>query len=74
MGNILKNIDYIPKAHERHWISIFSNFDVLIPQNIEEQQKIGLYFKQLDNLISISEQELNEYKRLKKCMLQKMFC
>jgi type I restriction enzyme S subunit len=74
MGNILKNIDYIPKAHERHWISIFSNFDVLIPQNIKEQQKIGKYFKQLDNLITLATQELNEYKRLKKCMLQKMFC
>jgi type I restriction enzyme S subunit len=73
MGNILKNIDYIPKAHERHWISIFSNFDVLIPQNIEEQQKIGSYFKQLDQLISISEQELNGYKELKKSMMQKLF-
>jgi type I restriction enzyme S subunit len=49
------------------------NFIVKVP-SLEEQQKIGLYFKQLDNLISISEQELNEYKRLKKCMLQKMFC
>jgi type I restriction enzyme S subunit len=49
------------------------NARVIVP-SLEEQQKIGLYFKQLDNLISLSEQELNEYKRLKKCMLQKMFC
>jgi type I restriction enzyme S subunit len=52
---------------------LVGNTNIIIP-SLEEQQKIGLYFKQLDNLISISEQELNEYKRLKKCMLQKMFC
>jgi type I restriction enzyme S subunit len=51
-----------------------ANMRLMMPKTLEEQQKIGLYFKQLDNLISISEQELNEYKRLKKCMLQKMFC
>jgi restriction endonuclease S subunit len=52
---------------------LVGNTNIIIP-NLEEQQKIGSYFKQLDNLISISEQELNEYKHLKKCMLQKMFC
>jgi type I restriction enzyme S subunit len=51
-----------------------ANMRLMMPKTLEEQQKIGSYFKQLDNLISISEQELNEYKRLKKCMLQKMFC
>jgi type I restriction enzyme S subunit len=48
-------------------------FEFLMPK-IEEQTKIAKYFTTLDNLISITTQELNEYKRLKKCMLQKMFC
>jgi type I restriction enzyme S subunit len=39
----------------------------------EEQKKIGQYLDNLDNLISITTQELNGYKELKKCMLQKMF-
>jgi type I restriction enzyme S subunit len=52
----------------------FDELMIDLPIDIEEQKKIATYFKSIDNLISLSEQELNEYKRLKKCMLQKMFC
>ena len=38
-----------------------------------EQVKIGEYFSNLDNLIIINRQKCNIYKKLKKCMLQKMF-
>lgn len=52
MYNILKNVRYIPRGHERHWISMFSKFAVRIP-NIGEQQKIGSFFKHLDELITL---------------------
>ena len=39
----------------------------------EEQQKIGAYFKQLDNLITLHQRKCDETKELKKYMLQKMF-
>lgn len=51
--NVLQNIDYIPATHERHWISIFSNFEVLVPKRKKEQQQIGTYFRNLDHLITL---------------------
>ena len=50
--NVLKNIDYKSVTHERHWISIFSKMSVLFP-SCKEQEKIGAYFKSLDNLITL---------------------
>ena len=41
--------------------------------SIEEQQKIGDYFKQLDTLITLHQRKCDETKKLKKFMLQKMF-
>lgn len=39
-----------------------------------EQQRIGEYFSNLDNLITFQQQELDGYKELKKGLLQQMFC
>lgn len=44
-----------------------------VPQDIDEQAKIGKYFYTLDKLIDITQQKVDVYKKLKKCMLQKMF-
>lgn len=41
--------------------------------NIAEQQKIGSFFKQLDNLITLNQQKLNLLKKQKQAYLQKMF-
>ena len=38
-----------------------------------EQQKIGKYFEELDNLITLHQRKCDETKELKKYMLQKMF-
>ena len=40
----------------------------------EEQTKIGSYFHSLDNLITLHQKELDGYKKLKKGLLQQMFC
>ena len=53
INNILENVDYTPATHERHWISIFSEFEVSVPKNKEEQRKLGEYFKHLDHLITL---------------------
>lgn len=45
---------------------------VLCP-TFEEQQKIGDYFRSLDNLITLHQRKCEETKKLKKYMLQKMF-
>ena len=57
--NVLKNINYVPVNHERHWISTFAKFDVLIPHSFDEQQQIGAYFKSLDDLITLHQRERN---------------
>ena len=48
-----------------------SNFS--IPTSLEEQQKIGSFFKQLDDTISLHQRKLDLLKEQKKGFLQKMF-
>lgn len=48
-------------------------FPIRVP-NLEEQKKIGEYFSNLDNLITLQQRELDGYKELKKGLLQQMFC
>ena len=50
-----------------------SKIIVGFPNNIEEQNKLGEFFKQLDDTITLQQQLLNDHKQLKKAMLQKMF-
>ncbi|WP_436645640.1 restriction endonuclease subunit S [Lactiplantibacillus plantarum] len=73
MFNTLKNIKYVPQSHERHWISKFSEFEIYKPSQ-EEQQKIGSFFKQLDDTIALHQRKLEKLQELKKGYLQKMFC
>ena len=40
---------------------------------IEEQQKIGVFFKNLDHLITLHQRELEKLQNIKKSMLEKMF-
>ena len=46
---------------------------VVMPTNIDEQNRIARYFSNLDNLITLHQRKCDETKKLKKCMLQKMF-
>ncbi|WP_426295944.1 restriction endonuclease subunit S [Lactiplantibacillus plantarum] len=69
----LKNIKYVPQSHKRNWIFKFSELKVSSP-DFEEQVKIGSFFKQLDNLITLHQSKLEKLQGLKKGYLQKMFC
>ena len=71
--NVLKNISYLPVSHERHWISTFTKFDILLPKSVDEQELIGEYFKLLDKLITLHQRKLERLKNVKKSMLDKMF-
>lgn len=46
---------------------------VSFPKDFEEQQKIGSFFKQLDETIALHQRKCEQTKELKKFMLQKMF-
>ena len=47
-------------------------FPIRVP-NLEEQKKIGEYFSNLDNLITLHQRELEKLQNIKKSMLEKMF-
>ncbi|WP_424405247.1 restriction endonuclease subunit S [Pasteurella sp. PK-2025] len=52
--------------------SIFIEMPIYIPQS-QEQQKIGSFFTALDRLITTHQRKLENVKKLKKSLLQKMF-
>ena len=58
----------IPQINNKH----VEPYEVTIP-SLDEQRKIGAYFKQLDHLITLHQRKGDETKKLKKFMLQKMF-
>ena len=47
--------------------------DVILPTSVEEQAKIGDYFKSLDTLITLHQRKYNKLLNVKKSMLEKMF-
>ena len=55
--NLLKQIDYTPISHMRHWISMFAQFNVYTPI-ANEQVKIGRIFNKLDSLITLHQRKL----------------
>ena len=71
--NILQNIGFVPVSHERHWISTFAKFEVLLPKSADEQKKIGSYFANLDQLITLHQRKYEKLHNIKKSMLEKMF-
>ena len=54
-------------------ITAQQNLKIILPTEIDEQRKIGLYFGNLDRLITLHQQKCEELKKIKKFMLQKMF-
>lgn len=71
-NSVLRNLDYLPSNHERHWISIFSNFMVMAP-SLMEQKGIGLFIQNIDNLITLQEEKIKRLTDFKTSMLDKMF-
>ncbi len=49
------------------------SFNFMIPILVQEQQKIGQFFKQLDDTIALHQQKINNINSVKKSLLQKMF-
>ena len=49
-----------------------ATMNLFLPQ-LNEQRKIGQYFKSLDNLITLHQRKLNALKKIKSALLEKMF-
>ena len=52
--------------------SVFKQMPIPYP-SIEEQVKLGNFFKQLDDTIALHQQKINDYLQLKNAMLQQLF-
>ena len=51
----------------------FFETKLMIPQDIEEQKKIGKYFEELERLITLHQHKCEELQNIKKFMLKNMF-
>jgi len=53
--------------------SAMQNTEIVYPKSVEEQGKIGDYFRCLDHLITLHQRKLEKLQNMKKSCLQKMF-
>lgn len=64
-GTVVKRQSVKPE----NLLSLKVNFS----RSLQEQQKIGAYFENLDHLIQQTKTQINKYKNIKQALLQKMF-
>lgn len=67
----MQMLDFKIGGHQRHWISIFSNQVIAIPE-IAEQRKIASALSCVDGEIEILKQKLNHLKQEKKALMQQL--
>jgi len=75
-GNIIENFinkNKVGSAQPHITKGEFSKVNINIPASIDEQNRIGVFFKNLDKILSLHQQELEVLKQTKKGFLQKMF-
>jgi type I restriction enzyme S subunit len=69
----LQMIKYEVGGHGRHWISVFSKLEILIPNHLE-QQKIASFLSSFDEKIDKTQDQIRKMELWKKGLLQQMFC
>ena len=73
-SSMRKKITFLAQGISRYNISKNKMMDIEMPiPSIDEQKQIGEYFRNLDNLITLHQRELEKLKNLKKACLEKMF-
>ena len=50
-----------------------AKYEVAFPRQLDEEEHIGVFFKQLDHLITLHQRKLEKLQNMKKSCLQKMF-
>lgn len=69
-----KTVVSLAQGSTRYNISKYAMLDIFVKiPSLEEQEKIGNFFKNLDEKIASEEKLLESYKNMKKSLLQKMF-
>ena len=50
-----------------------ADWKMFVPSSNDEMEKVGVFFNLLNNVIALHQRQLNDYKKLKKSMMQKIF-
>ena len=50
-----------------------AKYEIPLPKSLDEEEKIGIYFRNINNLITLHQRKLDRLKNIKKSMLDKMF-
>ena len=50
-----------------------AKYEVAFPRQLDEEEHIGAFFKQLDHLITLHQRKVEKLKNIKKSLLEKMF-
>ncbi len=69
---LMQQIDFPLKDHQRYWISAYSQLTIFLPQDREEQQAIATILSDMDKEISDLEAKRDKYRLLKSGMMQKL--
>lgn len=73
-SSMRKKITFLAQGISRYNISKNKMMDIEMPiPSIDEQKQIGEYFRNLDNLITLHQRELEKLKNIKKSCLENMF-
>ena len=69
----IQNLQFEVSTHKRHWISVFSKLNILIPKDPKEQEKIADCFSSVDDLITTQTEKITALKDHKKGLMQQLF-
>ena len=73
-SSMRKKITFLAQGISRYNISKNKMMDIEIPvPTMREQQQVGEYFRNLDNLITLHQRKYDKLTNVKKSMLEKMF-
>ena len=69
---LMQQIDFPLKDHQRYWISEYSQLTIFLPQDREEQIAIATILSDMDKEIAALEARRDKYRLLKSGMMQKL--
>ena len=69
---LMQQIDFPLKDHQRYWISEYSQLTISIPKDREEQTAIATILTDMDKEIADLEAKRDKYSLLKSGMMQKL--